>query len=157
MSLLETVTMFPAGYTAYSFSLWCLSRYRVTPTGRNTSFNTWQWRCSLYANMQLRTHGFRNSATNTSKCHHSALTFQNFPGENPCPTETPLLPPPIILYKLSAYTSFQPSYATAWDLSKMAAIFLILCIFLKGNLCVLIYNFIEVCTQGLTDNKSALV
>ena len=28
------------------------------------------------------------------------------------PTESPLLLPPIILYKLSAYTSFQPSYAT---------------------------------------------
>ena len=54
-----------------------------------------------------------NSATNTSKCHHSALTFHNFPGQNPrtprnnvapsalvghgspCPTETPLLLPPI--------------------------------------------------------------
>ena len=75
-----------------------------------------------------------NSATNTSQWHHSALAFQNFPGENPrtphknvapsalvghgdtaspCPTETTLLLPPIIFfYKLSAYTSFQPSYAT---------------------------------------------
>ena len=43
--------------------------------------------------------------------------FPKFSGGEPSAfgarrTETPLLLPPIILYKLSAYTSFQPSYAT---------------------------------------------
>ena len=37
-----------------------------------------------------------NSATNTSKCHHSAMTFQNFPAENPRTPRKNLAPSALI-------------------------------------------------------------
>ena len=68
------------------------------------------------------------SCTQIRSCVHMAsekhlqippfyFDFPKFSGGEPSAfgarrTETPLLLPPIILYKLSAYTSFQPSYAT---------------------------------------------
>ena len=76
-----------------------------------------------------------NIATNTSKCHNSALTFQKVPGKNPWTPRKNVAPSALVgpgtiavsdrnpTITATAYTSFQPSYATERPVKRSFDVF----------------------------------